>query len=124
MNAARFAILLALSGALVLLTCSFACSVDAADHLVRGTVTPPPHASHKRDAAEMEDSYIYSTVIAGLTADPDTSVRDIRVDVHGQVVTLRGAVASPHVEQAAERIARDTAGVMAVRNFLTIKAGY
>ena len=113
MNTARFAIVLALGWTLVLVVASFACSVDAANH-----------TSQTRRARETRDAYIYSSIIAGLTADPDTSVRDIRVEVEGQVVTLRGAVASPRVEQAARRIARDTAGVKAVRDFLTIKAGY
>lgn len=90
----------------------------------------PPDASRNDSQTEnaprgvvSKDAYIYSAVIAGLTAGKDTSVRDIHVDVDGQVVTLRGSVASPQVRQEAQRIAADTAGVKAVRNFLTIRAG-
>ncbi len=97
--------------------------VDKIDVIPLAATGHPLTSQAVQNPAVAEDSYIYSTVIAGLTADPDTSVRDILVNVDGQVVTLRGDVASPHVKQAAQRIAADTRGVKAVRNFLTIKAG-
>jgi osmotically-inducible protein OsmY len=70
-----------------------------------------------------DDAFIYASIIAKLTADEDTSVREIRVDVMNQTVTLRGEVESGHVRGEAERIASGTPGVQEVRNLLTVELG-
>ena len=68
----------------------------------------------------LDDAWPYSKITARLAADPDTSVVKINVDVTDKVVTLRGSVQTATAKTEAERLARDTEGVAAVHNQLTV----
>jgi hyperosmotically inducible protein len=70
----------------------------------------------------LDDAWIYTKIITRLAADPDTSAFKINVDVTDKVVTLRGRVGSPIAKTETERLARDTEGVTAVRDLLTVAA--
>jgi len=68
----------------------------------------------------LDDVWIYSKIMTRLAADPDTSAIQVHVDVTNKVVTLRGHVDSATAKTQAERLAKDTEGVTAVRDLLTI----
>jgi osmotically-inducible protein OsmY len=68
----------------------------------------------------LDDAWTYSIIMARLAADPDTSAIKVHVDVTDKVVTLRGRVGSVTAKTEAERLAKDTQGVSAVHNLLTV----
>ncbi len=71
----------------------------------------------------LDDAWIYSKIVARLAADPDTSARKVHVDVTNKAVTLRGRVESPAAKIQAERLARDTQGVIAVYDHIAVTSG-
>jgi hyperosmotically inducible periplasmic protein len=68
----------------------------------------------------IDDSVITSKVKAKLAADGDMNPFNIDVDTRHGIVTLTGRVRDSDDKSAAERIARDTAGVQEVHNRLTV----
>jgi osmotically-inducible protein OsmY len=76
-----------------------------------------------RIGKSLDDAWVYTKIVARLTADPDTSALKVNVDVANGVVTLRGRVESSTAKAEAERIAKDTEGVKAVKNLLTVGVG-
>jgi osmotically-inducible protein OsmY len=69
----------------------------------------------------VNDAVTYTRIKARLATDPNTSALSIRVDVDGNVVTLRGHVGSAAAKQEAEQIARTTEGVRSVRDLLRVE---
>lgn len=70
----------------------------------------------------LEDAWIYTKIKAKLADNSVTPALKIHVDVVKKVVTLRGEVGSPNAKQEAVRIAKNTEGVMSVRDQLTVAA--
>jgi osmotically-inducible protein OsmY len=68
----------------------------------------------------LDDAWVYSKIMARLAADPDTSAVKVHVDVTDKVVTLRGRVDTITAKTEAERLAKDTEGVTAVHDLLTV----
>ena len=56
-----------------------------------------------------------------LIADREVKALDVNVDTYEGVVTLRGEVGSAAQRAAAERIARESKGVKAVKNELRVE---
>ena len=86
-------------------------------------------ARHAREKAKemgnqigssLDDAWIYSKIMGRLAADPDTSALKVNVDVKNKVVTLRGSVDSAQAKTEAERLAKDTDGVAAVHDLITV----
>ncbi|HKP53951.1 MAG TPA: BON domain-containing protein [Chloroflexia bacterium] len=67
------------------------------------------------------DSIVRARVEAALAHDPMTALASIDVIARSGVITLLGRVTSPEVKEAAEQIARSTAGVAAVLNELEVR---
>lgn len=81
-----------------------------------------PAGKDKRTAARIaDDSAISSAVKSKLIADREVKALDVNVDTYEGVVTLRGEVGSAAQRAAAERIARGSKGVKAVKNELRLK---
>jgi hyperosmotically inducible periplasmic protein len=68
----------------------------------------------------LDDAWIHTKIVAKLIGDPDTPERKINVDVVNNTVTLRGTVNTPEQKAEAERIAKTTEGVKAVKNMLKV----
>jgi hyperosmotically inducible protein len=74
-----------------------------------------------RSAGEwLDDATITTKVKSKLAADPGLNPFNIDVDTDDRVVTLSGRVASDTARQNAERLARDTRGVLQVVNELEV----
>ena len=71
-------------------------------------------------AEQMDDSAITASVKARMAADPDVKAHEIDVDTVDGKVTLTGKVDSESVRAEAVRLTRETQGVRAVRNNMTI----
>ncbi|NNL84133.1 MAG: BON domain-containing protein [Myxococcales bacterium] len=69
---------------------------------------------------ETADVAIGAKVKAKLAADPQVSALNIDVDVDRGVVTLKGVVRQESEREEAERLARSTTGVEAVRNLIEV----
>jgi osmotically-inducible protein OsmY len=86
-------------------------------------------ADVKADATKMgdtigdslDDGWVHMKVVGKLIADSKTPERTINVDVANNVVTLRGAVASPEIRAQAESVTRSVDGVKDVKNRLVVK---
>ena len=86
-------------------------------------------ADVKADASKMgdtigdslDDGWVHMKVVGKLIADSRTPERTINVDVANNVVTLRGAVASPEIRAQAESVAKSVDGVKDVKNRLVVK---
>jgi hyperosmotically inducible periplasmic protein len=86
-------------------------------------------ADVKADATKMgdtigdslDDGWVHMKVVGKLIADSKTPERTINVDVANNVVTLRGAVASPEIRAQAESVAKSIDGVKDVKNRLVVK---
>ena len=86
-------------------------------------------ADVKADATKMgdtlgdslDDGWVHMRVVSKLIADSKTPERAINVDVADNVVTLRGAVASPEIRAHAESVAKSVDGVKDVKNRLVVK---
>lgn len=72
--------------------------------------------------ASLDDAWVYTRVEAKLVGHSAAPALKINVDVENNVVTLRGEVQSAAMKEEAERIARETEGVRAVRNLLQVRA--
>jgi osmotically-inducible protein OsmY len=71
-------------------------------------------------AASMSDAWITTKVKMSLIGSSETGGMPINVDTNQGRVTLSGKVQSSHEKAAAERIARQSNGVMSVRNLLQV----
>jgi hyperosmotically inducible protein len=69
----------------------------------------------------LDDGWLHMKVVSKLIADSKTPERSINVDVANNVVTLRGAVASPEIRAQAESVAKSVDGVKDVKNRLVVK---
>ena len=69
----------------------------------------------------LDDGWVHMKVVGKLIADSKTPERTINVDVANNVVTLRGAVASPEIKAQAESVAKSVDGVKDVKNRLVVK---
>lgn len=69
---------------------------------------------------QYDDASITTRVAAKLAADPEIRKYEIDVDTLDNVVTLRGSVESQGDKEEAERIARNTPGVVRVDNELDV----
>lgn len=70
--------------------------------------------------AQVDDKAITTKVKAKLTGDPEVNALNVDVDTIEGVVRLSGTVEKPEAKQEAERIARDTKGVVRVVNDIEI----
>jgi osmotically-inducible protein OsmY len=68
------------------------------------------------------DAWIHGKIVAKLIANSKSSQRTVSVDVHNNVVTLRGTVRDAEQKTEAERIAKETEGVQWVDNQLKVSA--
>jgi osmotically-inducible protein OsmY len=69
----------------------------------------------------LDDAWVYAKIEAKLMGHSAEPVLKINVDVENNVVTLRGEVETAEMKMDAERIARETEGVKAVRNLLQVR---
>jgi osmotically-inducible protein OsmY len=69
----------------------------------------------------IDDSVITTKVRSALVADPVTKARQINVDTFKGTVQLSGFVSTQQEKDKAEEIARNTKGVMGVRNNIIVK---
>lgn len=77
-------------------------------------------ASTQSAETQIDDAAIKTAVKTKLTADPETNPFEIKVDVNEGVVQLAGTVDEPEDRATAERLARDTNGVVRVENEITV----
>ena len=68
----------------------------------------------------LDDAWIYTKIEAKLASNSSTPVLKINVDVVNKFVTLRGDVDSMAAKEEADRIAKGTDDVKAVRNLLKV----
>jgi osmotically-inducible protein OsmY len=68
------------------------------------------------------DAWIHGKIVAKLIANSKSSQRTVSVDVHNNVVTLRGTVRDAEQKTETERIAKETEGVQWVDNQLKVSA--
>lgn len=100
-------------------------AVEQAQHLaihtrgVRG-VNNDLVVGDKTLGEELDDAAITAAVKTKLAADPEVSATNIDVDTEKGVVTLSGKVKSERARTEAEQLARDTEGVVDVRNLVEI----
>ena len=71
----------------------------------------------------LDDAVILGNVKAALVAEPNTSAREINVEVNRGIVQLNGFVDSPAERTRATLVATEVDGVLEVRNNLGIKSG-
>lgn len=70
--------------------------------------------------SQVDDATITTKINAKMTANPDVSAFRIDVDTQRGVVRLSGTVKHPQAKVEAERIARETKGVVRVVNDLVV----
>jgi hyperosmotically inducible periplasmic protein len=80
-------------------------------------------ASGETVGESIDDAWIHTKITAKLIGDSQTPARKINVDVVKKVLTLRGTVESAAAKEEAERIAKETEGVLRVRNLLKVAVG-
>jgi osmotically-inducible protein OsmY len=71
----------------------------------------------------IDDSVITTKVKTALVSDKRVSAMDVSVETFKGRVLLSGYVRSPEERQAAERIARNVAGVKEVNNKIAVRGG-
>ncbi len=71
----------------------------------------------------LDDAVILGNVKAALIAEPNTSAREINVEVNRGIVQLNGFVDTPAERARATMVATEVDGVVEVRNNLGIKSG-
>ena len=71
----------------------------------------------------LDDAVVLGNVKAALIAEPNTSAREINVEVNRGIVQLNGFVDSPAEKSRATMVATEVDGVVEVRNNLGIKSG-
>jgi hyperosmotically inducible periplasmic protein len=69
----------------------------------------------------IDDKTISAKIKADLIGDPLTKAREIDVTTYKGIVELSGFVDTPAASQRAEQIARNTKGVVDVKNNLIVK---
>ena len=69
---------------------------------------------------QINDAAITASVKTKLAADPEVAAHNIDVDTNQGVVTLSGHVDTREASQEAEKLARQTDGVLRVINNLTV----
>jgi hyperosmotically inducible periplasmic protein len=75
----------------------------------------------KSAGEQVDDSVTTGRVKAALIADPTTKAHQIDVETYKGTVQLNGFVDSSESKERATEVARNTKGVTAVRNNLTVK---
>lgn len=70
-----------------------------------------------------DDATVVSVIQAKYFLDPTIKARDIDVQAANGVVTLKGSVASETERQQALSLARSSAGVQRVEDYMTVNAG-
>jgi len=70
---------------------------------------------------QLDDGTITTKIESKLTADPDINPTNVDVDTLNGVVTLRGEVEKESARTGAERLARETDGVVEVRNEIRVQ---
>src|SRR5262245_13730565 len=79
------------------------------------------HGTKQSTGEYIDDVAVTAKVKTALIEAPETKARDIEVETYNGVVQLSGFVDSTAEKAAAERVARDVAGVQRVENKLSIK---
>ena len=77
--------------------------------------------THQSTGAYIDDVAVTAKVKSALIEAPETKARDIQVETYNGVVQLSGFVDSSAEKTAAERVAREIAGVQRVDNRLSVK---
>ncbi len=77
-------------------------------------------ATNRPVKEQIDDSVITSKIEAKLGADPQVSGFNVGVDTMGGVVRLSGTVKTEEARQEAEKLARDTRGVVRVENDIEV----
>lgn len=77
-------------------------------------------ATNRTAGRQLDDATITSKIQAKLTADTEINSTNVDVDTFDGVVTLRGEVEKQYTRDEAERLARNTDGVLGVDNRLRV----
>ncbi len=87
------------------------------------TVEPATRREHRRrrEYAAKPAGEIRDAIRAAYIRDPRVPVDDVRLDVRGSVVTVRGVVGDLKARRAAAQTARNTVGVSRVENRLKVR---
>ena len=80
----------------------------------------PGCATNRSASDQVDDAWITSKVESKLAADPEVNNFEIDVDTQDGVVRLSGNVEQEKARQEAEKLARSTEGVVAVKNEIEI----
>jgi hyperosmotically inducible protein len=110
----------ALATAFLLIACERAGVGEKGDATTRELASQAERQIEKSSAL-IDDATITARIKTALIAEPGLKGFAIDVDTSQNIVSLRGTVASDAARKKAEEIARDTQGVKAVRNELTVK---
>jgi hyperosmotically inducible periplasmic protein len=78
-------------------------------------------AQSRSTGTYVDDKTISAKIKADLIGDPLTKAREIDVNTYKGIVQLSGFVDTPEASQRAEQIARNTKGVVDVKNNLIVK---
>jgi osmotically-inducible protein OsmY len=78
-------------------------------------------SEHASTGQIIDDSVITTKLKTAMLADKEVSGTDVSIETNKGRVLLTGSVKSSAERSKAERIARETAGVRAVENRLTIR---
>lgn len=81
-----------------------------------------PHAGRGPRGYRRPDDRIYEDVCDRLMRNGEIDARDIEVDVHDAVVTLRGSVNNRQSKYAAEEVSESVFGVKDIRNEIRIES--
>ena len=71
-------------------------------------------------ADKVTDDQIIDQVHLKLASDPDVGSRNIEIEVHGGVVTLKGKVRTEKQREKAEKLVKKVKGVSSVTNQLVV----
>jgi len=77
-------------------------------------------ATGKSTGAKVDDATITAKVKTKISTDQAKSLVKVNVDTKDGVVHLQGTVPTPEDKARAERLARDTDGVVSVKNDLKV----
>jgi hyperosmotically inducible protein len=90
---------------------------------VTGGQVPVSDAQDRTIGDRVDDAKITAQLKAKLVADKAKNLMNVNVDTRDGVVHLQGTVQTDQDRMEAERLARATKGVRAVKNDLTVSAG-
>jgi hyperosmotically inducible periplasmic protein len=79
-------------------------------------------ATGKSTGAKVDDAMITAKVKTKISTDQAKSLVKVNVDTKDGVVHLQGTVPTPEDKARAERLARDTDGVVSVKNDLKVSS--